>query len=96
MSQDTTNLAILAAAGTEKQKKHASKIMPIRRNGHLLLTALLLTNTVLNETLPILCDGLFGKGKTERDKCGGTHWFIGRTHRVRRHHHIHGADRPLL
>ncbi|KAI9489875.1 hypothetical protein BDB00DRAFT_918610 [Zychaea mexicana] len=62
MSQDTTNLAILSAAGTTKQQKHAARIMPIRKNGHLLLTALLLTNTVLNETLPILCDGLFGKG----------------------------------
>ncbi|KAI8137695.1 hypothetical protein BJV82DRAFT_634350 [Fennellomyces sp. T-0311] len=62
MSQDATNLAILSAAGTAKQKKHAARIMPIRKNGHLLLTALLLTNTVLNETLPILCDGLFGKG----------------------------------
>lgn len=62
MSQDATNLEILAAAGTPKQKKHAARIMPIRKNGHLLLTSLLLTNTVLNETLPILCDGLFGKG----------------------------------
>ncbi|KAI9246934.1 hypothetical protein BDA99DRAFT_260502 [Phascolomyces articulosus] len=62
MSQDATNLAILSAAGTAKQQKHAARIMPIRKNGHLLLTALLLTNTVLNETLPILCDGLFGKG----------------------------------
>lgn len=62
MSQDTTNLSILAAAGTPKQRKHASRIMPIRKNGHLVLTTLLLTNTVLNETLPVLFDGLFGKG----------------------------------
>ncbi|ORZ02712.1 hypothetical protein BCR43DRAFT_534177 [Syncephalastrum racemosum] len=62
MSQDATNLEILAAAGTPSQKKHAARIRPIRKNGHLLLTSLLLTNTVLNETLPILCDGLFGKG----------------------------------
>ena len=62
MSLDSTNLAILSAAGTAKQQKHAAKIMPIRKNGHLLLTSLLLTNTVLNETLPILCDGLFGEG----------------------------------
>ncbi|KAJ8663084.1 hypothetical protein O0I10_001261 [Lichtheimia ornata] len=62
MSQDVTNLAILSAAGTPKQRKYAARIMPIRKNGHLLLTALLLTNTVLNETLPVLIDGLFGQG----------------------------------
>ncbi|KAI7883339.1 DUF21-domain-containing protein [Lichtheimia hyalospora FSU 10163] len=62
MSQDTTNLSILAAAGTPKQRKYAARIMPIRKNGHLVLTTLLLTNTVLNETLPVLFDGLFGKG----------------------------------
>lgn len=62
MSQDTTNLSILAVAGSEKQKRHAAKIIPLRKNGHLLLTSLLLTNTVLNETLPILCDSLFGQG----------------------------------
>lgn len=64
MSQDVTNLAILSAAGTPKQRKYAARIMPIRKNGHLLLTALLLTNTVLNETLPVLIDGLFGQGKS--------------------------------
>ncbi|KAI7883694.1 hypothetical protein K492DRAFT_184560 [Lichtheimia hyalospora FSU 10163] len=63
MSQDVTNLAILSAAGTPKQRKYAARIMPIRKNGHLVLTALLLTNTVLNETLPVLIDGLFGQGK---------------------------------
>ncbi|KAI7847277.1 hypothetical protein BDC45DRAFT_611137 [Circinella umbellata] len=62
MSLDATNLAILSTAGTPKQQKHAAKILPIRKNAHLLLTSLLLTNTVLNETLPILCDGLFGEG----------------------------------
>ncbi|KAG2217255.1 hypothetical protein INT45_010263 [Circinella minor] len=62
MSLDATNLAILSTAGTAKQQKYAAKILPIRKNAHLLLTSLLLTNTVLNETLPILCDGLFGEG----------------------------------
>ncbi|KAI9338045.1 hypothetical protein BD770DRAFT_422514 [Pilaira anomala] len=62
MSLDTTNLAILEIAGTPQQKYYASRIIPIRKNGHILLTTLLLTNTVLNETLPILFDGIFSTG----------------------------------
>ncbi|KAI9310878.1 hypothetical protein BX666DRAFT_2003465, partial [Dichotomocladium elegans] len=62
MSLDVTNLSILSVAGTPEQKACAAKIMPIRKDGHLVLTVLLLTNTVLNETLPVLCDDLFGKG----------------------------------
>ncbi|KAG1176359.1 hypothetical protein G6F70_003467 [Rhizopus microsporus] len=61
MSLDTTNLKILQLAGTPKQQKYATRILPIRKNGHILLTTLLLTNTVLNETLPILFDGIFCK-----------------------------------
>lgn len=63
MSLDETNLAILANSGTELQRKRASRIVPIRKNGHLLLTTLLLTNTVINETLPVLFDSIFGGGK---------------------------------
>jgi CBS domain containing-hemolysin-like protein len=62
MSLDMTNLAILEIAGTPQQKFYASRIIPIRKNGHILLITLLLTNTVLNETLPILFDGIFSKG----------------------------------
>jgi metal transporter CNNM len=62
MSLDETNLAILANSGTEIQRKRARRIVPIRKNGHLLLTTLLLTNTVINETLPVLFDSIFGGG----------------------------------
>jgi metal transporter CNNM len=63
MSLDETNLSILANSGTELQRKRARRIVPIRKNGHLLLTTLLLTNTVINETLPVLFDSIFGGGK---------------------------------
>lgn len=62
MSLDATNLSILEIAGTPQQKHYASRIIPIRKNGHILLATLLLTNTVLNETLPILFDDIFSKG----------------------------------
>jgi metal transporter CNNM len=54
MSLDETNLTLLMRSGTAVQKKHAAKIIPIRKNTHLLLVTLLLTNTMINETLPVL------------------------------------------
>ena len=56
MSLDSTNLAILSSSGTAKEKLYASRIRPIRKNGHLLLVTLLIVNTIINETLPILFD----------------------------------------
>ncbi|KAI8874183.1 DUF21-domain-containing protein, partial [Ramicandelaber brevisporus] len=60
MSLDETNLQILLASGTPQQKRHAARILPIRRTGHLLLVVLLLANTLVNETLPILFDSIMG------------------------------------
>lgn len=80
MSLDTTNLAILEVAGSPQQKYYASRIIPIRKNGHILLSTLLLTNTVLNETLPILFDGIFSKGTRKLNitvgKIRNTKYFI--------------------
>ncbi|KAJ3027504.1 UNVERIFIED_CONTAM: hypothetical protein HDU68_003692 [Siphonaria sp. JEL0065] len=54
MSIDETNLRILKRSGTPTEKMYAERIEPIRKNGHLLLVTLLLSNTIVNETLPIL------------------------------------------
>ncbi|KAJ2515170.1 hypothetical protein H4217_005339, partial [Coemansia sp. RSA 1939] len=62
MSLDETNLHILATSGSERQKKYARRIQPIRKNGHWLLVTLLLGNTVINETLPIVMDSILGGG----------------------------------
>jgi metal transporter CNNM len=62
MSLDETNLTILINSGTPEQRKYASLILPIRKNGHLLLVTLLLTNTLINESLPIFLDSVFGGG----------------------------------
>lgn len=45
-----------------KQREYASKIMPIRKNGHLLLVTLLLANMIVNETLPVIADTVLGGG----------------------------------
>lgn len=36
--------------------------MPIRKNGHLLLVTLLLSNMIVNETLPVIADPVLGGG----------------------------------
>lgn len=46
MSLDETQLHVLATTGSEKQKAYAKKIIPIRKDGHLLLTTLLIANMV--------------------------------------------------
>ncbi|CAO1617431.1 unnamed protein product [Parajaminaea phylloscopi] len=59
MSLDETQLQVLSITGTEKQRAYARKIIPVRKDGHLLLTTLLIANMITNETLPIISDPLF-------------------------------------
>ncbi|KAG2155185.1 uncharacterized protein EDB93DRAFT_1222403 [Suillus bovinus] len=62
MSLDETQLNVLSMSGTPQQKRYAEKIMPIRKNGHLLLVTLLLSNMIVNETLPVISDPILGGG----------------------------------
>ncbi|BFZ64568.1 hypothetical protein YB2330_005715 [Saitoella coloradoensis] len=64
MTLDETQLQVLARSGNPTQRRHAEKILPVRRNGHLLLVSLLLANVVVNETLPIISENAFGGGVT--------------------------------
>ncbi|KAG2113594.1 uncharacterized protein F5147DRAFT_681870 [Suillus discolor] len=62
MSLDETQLNVLSMSGSPQQKRYAEKIMPIRKNGHLLLVTLLLANMIVNETLPVISDPILGGG----------------------------------
>ncbi|EIW75999.1 DUF21-domain-containing protein [Coniophora puteana RWD-64-598 SS2] len=62
MSLDETQLNVLIMSGTPEQKKYAKKIMPIRKDGHLLLITLILANMIVNETLPVISDPVLGGG----------------------------------
>ncbi|KAF8340329.1 uncharacterized protein EI90DRAFT_2906895, partial [Cantharellus anzutake] len=62
MSLDETQLRVLSVSGSHKQQEYAQKIQPIRKNGHLLLTTLLLGNMIVNETLPVLSEKVLGGG----------------------------------
>lgn len=60
MSLDITTLKILQTSGTKEEQGYANKIEPIRRHGNFLLCTLLLGNVLVNSTLTILLDTLFG------------------------------------
>lgn len=62
MSLDDTQLQVLLAQGNPKERMYAKRIMPIRKDPHLLLTTLLIANMITNETLPIIADPVLGGG----------------------------------
>ena len=62
MSLDVTNLQIIINSGNPKQVKYAKKILPLRKKGHWLLSTLLISNVIVNETLPILTESLYSGG----------------------------------
>ncbi|CAK6956034.1 LOW QUALITY PROTEIN: metal transporter CNNM4 [Scomber scombrus] len=62
MALDPMELRIVESCGTEKEKKYARKIEPIRSKGNYLLCSLLLGNVLVNTTLTILLDDLIGSG----------------------------------
>ncbi|KAM4634980.1 metal transporter CNNM4 [Polymixia lowei] len=62
MALDPMELRIVQSCGTQKEKKYARKIEPIRSKGNYLLCSLLLGNVLVNTTLTILLDDLIGSG----------------------------------
>ncbi|XP_068454986.1 metal transporter CNNM4 isoform X1 [Clinocottus analis] len=62
MALDPMELRIVQSCGTDKEKKYARKIEPIRRKGNYLLCSLLLGNVLTNTSLTILLDDLTKSG----------------------------------
>ncbi|XP_066506904.1 metal transporter CNNM4 isoform X2 [Hoplias malabaricus] len=62
MALDPMELRIVQSCGTDKEKRYARKIEPIRRKGNYLLCSLLLGNVLVNTTLTIFLDDLIGSG----------------------------------
>ncbi|XP_071448223.1 unextended protein [Hetaerina americana] len=58
MALDRTELKIVANTGTEKERKYARAIEPVRSHGNYLLCSLLLGNVLVNSSLTILMDDL--------------------------------------
>ncbi|KAI8647409.1 hypothetical protein BD408DRAFT_334810 [Parasitella parasitica] len=63
MGMDETNLHVLIQSGTESEKKYAKQVLKLLSHGkHWVLVTLLLSNVIVNETLPIILDGVLGGG----------------------------------
>ncbi|KAJ2964495.1 hypothetical protein NQZ79_g655 [Umbelopsis isabellina] len=63
MGLDETNLQVLMVSGTEAEKENAHKVYKLLDRGkHWVLVTLLLSNVIVNETLPIILDSVFGGG----------------------------------
>lgn len=63
MGLDQTNLHVMVESGTEDERKNARRVLRLLDRGkHWVLVTLLLSNVIVNETLPIILDSLFGGG----------------------------------
>ncbi|KAF8857968.1 DUF21-domain-containing protein [Acephala macrosclerotiorum] len=63
MGQDSIYLQVIAQSGEGKEQKHAQKVFNLLKRGkHWVLVTLLLSNVIVNETLPIVLDRSLGGG----------------------------------
>ncbi|CAO3635560.1 unnamed protein product [Cunninghamella blakesleeana] len=63
MGLDETNLHVLVETGTESERKNATKVLKLLQGRrHWVLVTLLLSNVVVNETLPIVLHDVIGGG----------------------------------
>ncbi|KAI9491519.1 hypothetical protein BDB00DRAFT_978236 [Zychaea mexicana] len=63
MGLDQTNLHVMVESGTEKERTNARKVLRLLDRGkHWVLVTLLLSNVIVNETLPIILDSVLGGG----------------------------------
>ncbi|GAA5965155.1 hypothetical protein JCM8115_006683 [Rhodotorula mucilaginosa] len=63
MGLDSMNLQVLAASGPPKDRKDAQRVLSLLSHGrHFVLVCLLLSNVIVNETLPVFLDSLTGGG----------------------------------
>lgn len=59
LSLDVTELEILRKCGTEKERRYAGTIIPMRKHSNLLLCSLVLGNVIVNAGLQVLLDTAF-------------------------------------
>ncbi|KAM3925155.1 metal transporter CNNM4 isoform 2-T2 [Leptodactylus fuscus] len=62
MALDPMELRVVQRCGSERERRYAAKIEPVRRQGNYLLCSLLLGNVLVNTTLTTLLDELIGSG----------------------------------
>lgn len=63
MGLDETNLQVMVQSGSESEKENAKRVLGLLNKGkYWVLVTLLLSNVIVNETLPIVLDSILGGG----------------------------------
>jgi CBS domain containing-hemolysin-like protein len=63
MGLDETNLQVMLESGSESEKRNAVRVLDLLNKGkYWVLVTLLLSNVIVNETLPIVLDSIIGGG----------------------------------
>jgi metal transporter CNNM len=63
MGQDGVYLQVISESGEGKEQRHAQRVLTLLNRGkHWVLVTLLLSNVIVNETLPIILDRSLGGG----------------------------------
>ncbi|KAH8684474.1 hypothetical protein BGZ60DRAFT_466903 [Tricladium varicosporioides] len=63
MGQDSIHLQVIATSSEGKEQRNAQKVLSLMQKGkHWVLVTLLLSNVIVNETLPIILDRSLGGG----------------------------------
>ncbi|KAG1108218.1 hypothetical protein G6F42_016066 [Rhizopus arrhizus] len=63
MGLDETNLQVMVQSGSESEKENAIRVLGLLNKGkYWVLVTLLLSNVIVNETLPIVLDSILGGG----------------------------------
>ena len=63
MGQDSIHLQVIATSSEGKEQRNAQRVLDLMQKGkHWVLVTLLLSNVIVNETLPIVLDRSLGGG----------------------------------
>jgi CBS domain containing-hemolysin-like protein len=63
MGLDETILQVMLESGSESEKENAIRVLNLLKKGkYWVLVTLLLSNVIVNETLPIVLDSIIGGG----------------------------------
>jgi CBS domain containing-hemolysin-like protein len=63
MGLDETNLQVMLESGSDSEKRNAIRVLALLNKGkYWVLVTLLLSNVIVNESLPIVLDSILGGG----------------------------------
>uniref|UniRef100_A0A1B6CRZ1 CNNM transmembrane domain-containing protein n=2 Tax=Clastoptera arizonana TaxID=38151 RepID=A0A1B6CRZ1_9HEMI len=64
MALDMSELTVISRSGSGKEKKYATSILPVRKQGNFLLCSILFTCTLFNAVFTVMVDNRIGNTET--------------------------------